>query len=292
MEYVGNDTVYIRCLLCGSTSDSTLLLFRGFRIARCLNCDFIFVNPRPTEEVLVRLYSNQRTNPFLKEHFEAFEYELPVLVKIIQKIQTYLPAGKLLEVGCGRGDFLRVARMHGFSVTGCDIFGGGQPVADSIAFYDGTLKDAKFPDNCFDIVVVRNILEHLFDPNVEIKEIKRILKPHGYLYIKVPNAAYEQGLRCRLMYSRKYHYDPPYHLNYFSPASLHRFLTKARFDFWTWCLEKPTHHSKWTKHLLRQGGHRFIQISYFLSGGRMFPKPLLACLAKNAMETKRPTCPN
>jgi SAM-dependent methyltransferase len=289
MKSLGNDTVRIRCLLCGSASDSTFLSFRGFRIARCVNCDFIFVNPRPTEEDLVRLYANQQTNPFLKEHFEAFEYELPVLMKIIRKIQTYLPAGELLEVGCGRGDFLRVAQTHGYSVTGCDIFGGRTPVADGIAFYDGTLKDAKFPDHFFDIVVVRNILEHLFDPSVEIKEIKRVLRPNGYLYVKVPNVEFEYGLCCRLMYHRKYHFDPPYHLNYFSPTSLRRFLANTQFDFLTWCIEAPTRHSKWTKHLLRQTAHRFIQTSYFLSGGKIFPKPLLACLSKNMIETTRST---
>ncbi len=288
MKSLANETVRVGCLVCGSASDSTFLSFRGFRIARCRNCGFIFVNPRPTEEGLLRLYANQQTNPFLKEHFEALEYELPVLVKIMRKIQQYLPAGELLEVGCGRGDFLRVAQMRGFSVTGCDIFGGRTPVADGIAFYDGTLKDAKLQDNFFDVVVVRNILEHLFDPNVEIEEIKRILKPNGYLYIKVPNVEFEHGLRCRLMYRRKYHFDPPYHLNYFSPASLQRFLKKARFNFLTWCIEEPTRHSKWTKHLLRQTGHRFIQTSYFLSGGKIFPKPLLACLVKNMIETKRP----
>jgi SAM-dependent methyltransferase len=289
MKYVSNDTVLIPCLLCSSASDSTFLFFRGFRIARCSNCGFLFVNPRPTEEGLLRLYSNQKTNPFLKGHFEAFEYELPVLVKIIRKIQKYIPAGELLEVGCGRGDFLRVARARGFSVTGCDIFGGRKPVADGITFHDGALKDAKFRDDFFDVVVVRNILEHLFDPNIEINEIKRVLKPQGYLYIKVPNVEFEHGLRCRLMYHREYHFDPPYHLNYFSPTSLCRFLTKARFDFFTWCIEEPTVHPKWFKHLLRQTGHRLIQISHFLSGGKIFPKPVLACLSKNMVETNKPS---
>jgi 2-polyprenyl-3-methyl-5-hydroxy-6-metoxy-1,4-benzoquinol methylase len=290
MEYLENDTVRTPCLLCGSARDSTFLVFKGFRIARCLDCDFIFVNPRPTEAGLLSLYSNQATNPFLKEHFEAFEYELPVLVKIIRKIQRYLPGGKLLEVGCGRGDFLRVAQMRGFSVTGCDIFGGCKPVADGIVFYDSTLKDAKFQENLFDVVVVRNILEHLFDPNTEIQEIKRILKPGGYLYLKVPNLEFEHGMRCRLMYHRKYHFDPPYHLNYFSPASLLQFLRNAKFDFLTWCLEQPTFHPKWTKHLLRQTAHRFIQISYYLTAGKMFPQPVLACIAKNTIDTQRSTC--
>jgi SAM-dependent methyltransferase len=291
MEDFGNDSISVRCSVCGSTSDSTFLSFRGFRIARCRSCDFIFVNPRPTEEALIRLYSDQQTNPFLKEHFEPFEYELPVLLKVLRRIRQYVPAGKLLEVGCGRGDFLGVAQLQGFSATGCDIFGGRKPVADGITFYDGTLKDAKFPDRFFDVVVIRNILEHLFDPTVEINEIKRVLKPNGYLYLKVPNVDFEYGLCCRLMYHRQYHFDPPYHLNYFSPTSLQRLLEKAQFEFLTWCIEQPTRRSKWSKHLIRQTVHKVIQTSYFLSGGKLFPKPLLACLAKNMSETTRSAYP-
>jgi SAM-dependent methyltransferase len=288
MEHLSIDTVLIRCPLCDSASDSAFLFYKGFRIARCSNCSFIFVNPRPTEEALLRLYSNQETNPFLEEHFEAFDYELPVLVKLLQKIQKYLPAGELLEVGCGRGDFLRLAQTHGFSVTGCDIFGGRKPVIDGASFYDGTLKDAKFYDHSFDIVVVRNILEHLFNPNVELREIMRVLKPGGYLYIKVPNVEFEHGFRCRLLYRRKHHFEPPYHLNYFSPMSLYRFLTNAQFDFLTWILEEPTRHPKWTKNLLRKTGYRLIQASYLLSSGKIFPKPVLACLSTKTSEARTP----
>ncbi|HXH08794.1 MAG TPA: class I SAM-dependent methyltransferase [Alphaproteobacteria bacterium] len=287
MEYLGADTVLIRCLLCGSASDSTLLFYRGYRIARCLDCNFIFVNPRPTEQALLRLYSNQQANPFLKRHFEALDCELPVLVKIIGKIQKYLPSGKLLEIGCGRGDFLRVAQLHGFSVTGCDIFGGCMPVIDDTTFYDGTLKDAKFADCSFDIVVIRNTLEHLFNPNIELEEIMRILKPGGYLYTKVPNVEFEYGFRCRLLYRRNHHFEPPYHLNYFNQASFYRLITNAQFDFLTWILEEPTRHRKWTKNLLRKTGYRFIQASYLLSGGKMFPKPVLACLSRKESRGER-----
>jgi 2-polyprenyl-3-methyl-5-hydroxy-6-metoxy-1,4-benzoquinol methylase len=281
MEYSANDKVWIRCLLCGSGSDATFMFVKGYRIARCVNCNFIFVNPRPTQQSLLGLYSNQQTNPFHKERYEAFEYELPVLTKIIRKIQQYIPTGELLEVGCGRGDFLRVARLNGFSVSGCDVFGGRTPVSDGITFYDSTLKDVKLPENSFDVVVIRNILEHLFNPNVEILEVKRILRPKGYLYIKVPNAEFEHGLRCRLVFGRKHVMEPPYHLNYFSPNTLHTFLINAQFEFLSWHLEQPTLHPKWTKNLLWQTGYGLIKMSSFLSAGKIFPKPLLSCLAVN-----------
>jgi SAM-dependent methyltransferase len=205
---------------------------------------------------------------------------LRVLLKIIRKIQNYVQTGELLEVGCGRGDFLKVAQMNGFSAIGCDIFGGQMPSSEGISFYDGTLKDAKFPDGHFNVVVVRNILEHLFNPNVEINEIRRILKINGYLYLKVPNVTFEYGLKCQLFFGKKHSFDPPYHLNYFSKTSLKKFLQNAKIEFLCWYLEQPTLGSKWTSNLLRQIGYRLFQTISFLSREKISPGPLLSCIAQ------------
>lgn len=278
-QWVG-DRVMVQCPICGSASDSTFMFLTGFRIARCSGCGFIFVNPRPSEDSLLTLYSNQRTNVSFKPDYEPLEYEYPVLSQVIRKVQDYVPAGDLLEVGCGRGDFLRIAQTRGFSVAGCDIFGEQKPAYKGIVFYDGPLKRAKLPEGCFDVVVIRNILEHFFDPNVELKEIRRILKPNGYLYLKVPNVVFEHGFRCKLVFGRKHNLEPPYHLNYFSPASLQAFLKNGQFQFVSWLLEQPTFYSKWTLNLKRQAGFRLIKALYFLSGGRMFPKITLSCIAQ------------
>jgi SAM-dependent methyltransferase len=183
-------------------------------------------------------------------------------------------------VGCGRGDFLRVAQRQGFSGTGCDIFGGRIPVSEGLVFFDGTLQEAKFPDNFFDIVVVRNIFEHLFNPNAEIQEIRRILKPAGYLYLKVPNVDFEHGLRCWFMFGKPHSFDPPYHLNHFSQISLQRFLHNADFTLISWYLEQPTLLARRARNLARQAGYRVSQAIRFLSGGVVFPKPLLSCFAQ------------
>jgi SAM-dependent methyltransferase len=282
MEQFVKDTVTIPCPICKSTSDSPFMFLQGFGISRCSNCHFIFVNPRPTEECLLKLYSNKEINRAFKAHHEPVEYELPVLSKLIWNIQNVVPGGELLEVGCGRGDFLRVAQAHGFSVTGCDMFGEQQPVFEGISFREGPLTSAKFPDNAFDVVVMRNLLEHLFDPNVEINEIRRILKPNGYVFLKVPNVMFEHGFRCRLTFGREHNLDPPHHLNYFSPSSLKAFLRKSHLKFVSWYLEQPTFYSRRTLNLKRQVGYRIIQTLFFLSGGRMFPKIVLSCIAKKS----------
>ena len=280
MEHLVDDIVTVRCLICDSASYSPFMFLKDFRIVRCSNCNFIFVNPRPTEDCLLKFYSNRTINPSFKSHYEPLEYELPILSKLVRTIQDYTLTGELLEVGCGRGDFLRVAQANGFSATGVDIFGEQKPAVDGVAFYDGPLKKASLPDNFFDVVVTRNLFEHLFDPNAEIKEVGRILKPNGYLFLKVPNVAFEHGLQCRLVFGRAHNLDPPHHLNYFSPTSLQAFLKTAKFEFVSWYLEQPTLYSNRSLNLKRQIGYRLIQTLFVLSGGRIFPKLVLSCIAK------------
>jgi SAM-dependent methyltransferase len=265
--------------------------FRGFRIARCLACGFVFVNPRPIEASLLRLYTDPGENPFFAETYEQLEFESAVLLKVVRTIQTRVRRGDLLEVGCGRGDFLRVAQARGFSVTGCDFFGGKAPELAGAWFHEGTLTQARFREHAFDVVVVRNMLEHVFDPNREIAEIRRVLQPYGYLYLKVPNVRFEYGPGCRLVFGKRHAFEAPYHLNHFAPKTLTRFLHKAGFEVVAWSLEQPTPSPRWGVNVARQAGYRAIRCISQLTGGRMFPKILLCCLAqKNLAQKKETAC--
>ena len=279
MANLEKETVSTQCPICGSAADATLRIFRGFRIARCTTCRFVFVNPRPALNSLVALYAGVKSNPFFSEGFESTDTELPALNSVLQQIRRYVPTGRLLEVGCGRGDFLTLARTAGFSVTGCDFFGAHR-LPDGIASFDGTLAQAQLTSNSFDVVVIRNVLEHVFDPNVELNEIRRILKSGAYLYVKVPNVAFEHGLGCRLVFGREHDFDPPIHLNHFSSASLIALLKKAGFQFISWSLERPTLYPSGIKHFVRQTGYRLIEAAFSLTYGRAFPKIVLSCVAR------------
>ncbi len=280
MKVNHHSEVTINCLVCGSRSHLCFMVHDGYKIARCHTCGFIFVNPRPSEESLLRLYLSRDDNPYFSNQYEPLKYELPVLLKVIRVIRNYIREGQLLEVGCGRGDFLRVAQTSGFSVTGCDVFGGDKPDIDDAVLYDGPLKSAKFPDECFDVVVARNTFEHLFDTNVEIREIRRVLKPNGHLYLKVPNVQFEQGVLCRLLFGKGHKFTPPYHLNHFSPKSLQALLKRTGFQFTSWYLEQPTVAPNRLGNIVRQTGHRLFQTLHFISGRTLPCHPTLSCLCQ------------
>jgi len=272
------ETVAVPCPLCTSGSDRTFAKVNGYRIARCARCAFLFVNPRPTESSLGRLYSEG--NPYHSQSFEPLTGESRVLSQVLRRVRTYTAGGDLLEVGCGRGDLLRLARTAGFSVTGVDFFGGRKPAEEGMSFFDGDLRRALFPDASFDIVINRNLLEHTFDPGAEMREIRRVLKPGGQVYLKVPNVRFEHGWRCRLVFRARHLLEPPYHLNYFDPSSLKRFLADNGVDFLRWWIEAPSRERRLLATIQREAFYRLAQGCYLLSAGSVFPQVVLTCSAR------------
>jgi SAM-dependent methyltransferase len=130
---------------------------------------------------------------------------------------------------------------------------------------------------------MRNTLEHMFDPARELEEIRRILRPGAYLYLKVPNFHFEQGIGCKLVFGKENAYEAPYHLNHFTPTSLKALISKSRFEFIDWFLEQPTLRPEWKTNLLRQSGYRLAQSLHYVTGGLFSPKILLSCLARKKL---------
>ena len=108
---------------------------------------------------------------------------------------------KVLDVGCGTGNFsIKLAKM-GCEVIGIDISEEMLKVAKdkakkeglNIKFYNMDVYDMKFEDNCFDGVISVTAFEFLKDPDKAIEEMFRVLKPKGYLLIGTINKDSEWG---------------------------------------------------------------------------------------------------
>jgi SAM-dependent methyltransferase len=272
------DMTTVPCPVCDGRSDETVMPVHGYRMARCAACGFLFVNPRPTETALAAFYSGE--NPYHSEGYEPVAGEQRVLQTLVRALRGRVRGGALLEVGCGRGDLLRAAAAAGFAVSGCDFLGEDRPSIDGVRLYDGPLRTAALPGGSFDVVVSRNTLEHLFDPRAELKEMARVLKPGGLLYLKVPNAAYEQGWLCRLIYRQPHVFEPPYHLNHFTAGSLRRFVETAGLRLAAWSIEPPSPARSRSANLARESYFRTAQALAALTGGRAFPRIILACFAE------------
>ncbi|MEM2888478.1 MAG: class I SAM-dependent methyltransferase [Candidatus Bathyarchaeia archaeon] len=102
---------------------------------------------------------------------------------------------KILEIGCGSGEFLeRVARLsERIKVWGVDISKLAIDKVKQKGFegfaLDISRQKTPFPDNFFDVIYAGDVVEHLFDPDFMISEVKRVLKDGGFMILSTPNLA-------------------------------------------------------------------------------------------------------
>lgn len=220
---------YTRCNLC--QEDKTALLFNkdSMEIVKCLNCGLIYVNPQPSEEDLKKIYGNGYFDGSNHADYLA-EKELygPRFQERLKQINTYKTKGKLLDIGCAVGYFLEAAREEGWQSFGVEISSFASKYARDSGFdvFTGTLEDAKYPDQYFDVVTLWHVLEHMEDPSGCLKEVHRILSKSGLVAIEVPN------IRSRRFKKLGENWDqlkPHEHLYYFTPDVLRKMAERAGF---------------------------------------------------------------
>ena len=155
--------------------------------------------------------------PFLARFFfKAGTYGLG------KKFPTYKKDGLALDVGCGNGSYLSYLKHHGWQVIGVELNKQAATIAKEsldIDVYVGELEDLAVPANSFDYVHMSHVLEHVTSPVETLKRVRELLKPHGVVYIEVPNY---DSLRRKISGKYWYAWETPKHLHMFSPSTLKR----------------------------------------------------------------------
>jgi len=218
----------VPCPACGSVSFDPAVVRNGFPIVRCRSCKSLYVRARPIEESLVGIYerfpqlSGGREGQLIDDPVEGrWEAEYRLF-----RLNEFATSGRLLDLGCGRGDFLLVASRD-FEVFGVDLVPRLRPDTEMLNVFRGRLEDATFPDGFFDVVTVVETLEHMFDPRRTLGVIHRILKPHGTLLLQTGDV---DSMRARLNLKTWTYLQPPVHLNFFSREALGRLAAGAGFE--------------------------------------------------------------
>lgn len=138
-----------------------------------------------------------------------------------------LPAGRLLDVGCGDGKALALMRGLGWQVFGIEPDPAAAQAArqaHGVDVFAGTLEAARLPAESFDAVTLHHVIEHVPDPEALLAECRRVLKKDGRLVVMTPNLA---GLGHRLFSKNWFALDPPRHLLLFTPQALSRLARRS-----------------------------------------------------------------
>lgn len=134
----------------------------------------------------------------------------PELEKI-KNIFSKVKRGKVLDLGCGDGDYSKMLKGLGFEIVACDLDEGIFKYKDEIQFEKCDITEKlDFSDNFFDYILFLEVIEHLRNPYFVMKEISRILKLNGALLISVPNILNLKS-RLRFLFEGVFNYfrEPP-----------------------------------------------------------------------------------
>ena len=209
---------------CSSGPFSPRACMEPFRLLECAQCNSVFLFPQPSETELALFYNETYYGKARKKFVSAAEAGVAALTRLKwNRLRPLLgDTGPLLDIGCGRGTLLKLARAAGVEAYGIERPSPlGHSVSNVVA---KDLRKCSFPDRHFQLVVLWHVLEHLHNPAQTLREIHRILKPGGWLSVAVPNYG---GAQAQASGPRWFHLDPPRHLWHFRRPALQSLLENS-----------------------------------------------------------------
>jgi len=234
-----------------------------FRVVRCLDCRLSFTNPRPVARSMGVFYPDDyapyaghepetRPRPVTRRRFEHavlrrdFGYPAQskdpltsiyaaigkATIRGVRRQEFWIPfrpPGRLLDFGCGAGDFMKRMREYGWQVEGIDVsaaVANRLGVGAGIRVHVGTLPHPHVRPESFDAVTMWHSLEHVHSPRAVLKAANAVLRQGGILAVSVPNFG---SWSRRHFQEHWFELALPRHLTHFEPASLEAMVEAEGF---------------------------------------------------------------
>lgn len=217
-------------------------------VSKCIDnsCGTTWLNPQPNLNEISKFYTSYYTHQLKNEGLEKENHKgklKETLKTIASKIffwnseryftdMFYLKhrkAGFLLDIGCGSGELLALARSCGWQVCGCEFDDQAASIArklNGVNVDTGDIRDICYAPETYDAVTMNNVIEHIDNGKSVIEEIYKILKLNGVLISVSPNPKsflhnqYGQDWRGL---------EVPRHLCLYPPQALKKMAYRAGF---------------------------------------------------------------
>ncbi len=254
------------CPLCEKEGASRLFYSRDrvhhlpgtFAVHCCVDCHAVFIQPWLSDAELASYYpqaygryrharsltkkSYRGWQRLVLEHYYGYPSKDGPTSRFFKKAPAFLLSfvtakevfpyrgtGKILDIGCGGGSFLYRLKQWGWDTYGVEPSktGAEQARALGLTVFHGTLSESQFENAFFDVIRLSHVLEHLKEPTVVFREIDRILKPDGRIYLTVPNT---RSLGFWLFQENWYALDSPRHVISYCPKTLQTLCDATGFE--------------------------------------------------------------
>ena len=247
---------------------------------RCANCESSYLDPRPTQDTIHLAYANYYTHQDVnkKDDYTSLNlfrklrrrlvngytnwryssnavpssalgalvaFVIPSLKKVLDRQYRHMPrppdvGGRLLDVGCGDGSFLSLARSCGWDVIGLDPDpeAATNAAKQGLTVYEGGIEYFDGKTELFDVITMCHVIEHVHDPVNVLKICHSLLKPGGQLWLETPNidslghARFQENWRGL---------ETPRHLVLFNRRSLNQAFVDAGFSAPHDCVRPSPH---------------------------------------------------
>jgi len=232
----------------------------------CAGCGAAYLDPRPTLASIGRAYASYYThagandtdaiptgrigklrralrNGYLNQSYgasfqpasalgwlamQAMRGKKTQLVRQYRHLPRFQGNGeKVLDIGCGDGAFLKRADQIGWEAWGVEPDAKAVARLSGFNVLQGSLPNIPLPDASFDYITLSHVIEHLHDPVVALKEIHRLLKPGGQVWIATPNI---ESLGHRLFGATWIGIQSPTHLVLFNRRAIRHALASSGFQ--------------------------------------------------------------
>lgn len=208
----------------------------NFILCKCSNCQLLFTNPRPSQVEIGPYYNfpeyfsheDKAKNLTQWVYQKVRDYSIRQKVKFIQQFKK---KGKLLDYGCGTGEFLKAAKKQGWKIAGVEPNDKARLQANiKLNNKIKTSIEELKKESTYDIITLFHVLEHIHDLRKISKNIINHLKSGGYLVIAVPNHESLDGKKYGKFWAG---WDVPRHLYHFNSQAMENFKNEFGLELAT-----------------------------------------------------------
>ncbi len=234
------------CPICNHT-ETTLFLKtidftvsqETFDIVQCTDCGFCYTNPRPNSEEIGKYYeseayishSNTKKSVVNLMYHWVRQRALQEKSKLIAQLSDFHPKKqmRLLDYGCGTGDFLHTCQKEGWRIDGVEPSQKARSQAEKLTGL--TIQEHLFSDyfsqRTYDAITLWHVLEHVHLLNETLSYLKSLLTPKGFVLLALPN---RQAWDAKLFEDHWAAYDLPRHLYHFSSQDVANLAQKHSLE--------------------------------------------------------------